>query len=293
LDPNTIFQAASLSKPVFAYAVLRLHDQGILHIDTPLLCYEKYQRFDNINPDFEKITARMVLRHTTGLPNWGANPSSRGWAKSPLYLRFPPDSCFSYSGEGFAFLQHVVEKLVNKPLNELMEQEVFGPLKMNNSSYVWEKTFNGKAAVGHNPKGKPTGLSKYTRENAAFSLLTTAGDYSLFLQGIMRGAGLNPETARMMMKAQSPADRFRKPVNSADSFIDWGLGIGLEQNAKGSAVWHWGDNGNFKCFFMAFPERNESLVYFTNSANGLKILEDVLNLFFGKGTYHVVPWLDY
>jgi CubicO group peptidase (beta-lactamase class C family) len=293
LNSNTIFQAASLSKPVFAYAVLRLYDRGTIHLDTPLLHYAPYQRFDIANRAFEKITARMVLRHTTGLPNWGTSPSSSGWVRSPLGLRFTPDSCFSYSGEGFAFLQYVVEKVMNKTLNEVMKEEVFIPLKMTNSSYLWEKRFGDNAALGHNRRQKPTGLNKYKRENAAFSLLTTGNDYTLFLSALMNGDGLKPETHKMMLETQSQANRYKKPENSADPFIDWGLGVGLEQNEKGKAIWHWGDNGHFKCFFMAFPEKKESLVYFTNSENGLKVTNEILNLFFGRAAYWVVPWLDY
>jgi CubicO group peptidase (beta-lactamase class C family) len=109
INSHTIFQAASLSKTVFAYAVLRLCDRGIINLDSPLLGYlGTYERFKSNSPGYSKITARMVLRHSTGLPNWG-NDSS-------VSLIFTPDSMFSYSGEGYWFLQRVLEKKLGKYL---------------------------------------------------------------------------------------------------------------------------------------------------------------------------------
>src|SRR5882724_169192 len=128
ITTNTIFEAASLSKTVFAYIFFRLYDRNIISLDTPLLNYiGSYERFKSADPRYNKITARMVLRHTTGLPNWGND--------SGVSLIFQPDSCFSYSGEGYLFLQKVIEKKLNKSLNEIAQEEVFVPLKMESSSY--------------------------------------------------------------------------------------------------------------------------------------------------------------
>src|SRR5215469_11325455 len=138
---NTIFEAASLSKCVFAYAVLRLYDRGIIALDTPLVRYmSSYERFDSTDPRYARVTARMVLRHTTGLPNWGDEKFAR--------LIFTPDSTYSYSGEGFQYLQHVIEKLTNKSLNEIAQQEVFTPLGMSSSSYTWTNKFDSLSAFG-------------------------------------------------------------------------------------------------------------------------------------------------
>src|SRR6202012_5345020 len=93
-----------------------------------------YERFDSTDSRYAKITARMVLRHTTGLPNWGDDKGAK--------LLFTPDSAFSYSGEGFQYLQRAVEKLTGKTLNEVAQQEVFTPLGMANSSYTWMERFD-------------------------------------------------------------------------------------------------------------------------------------------------------
>ena len=279
---NTIFEAASLSKCVFSYAVLRLCDRGVMNLDTPLLRYMgSYARFDANDPRYAKITARMVLRHTTGLPNWGNKKGAR--------LIFMPDSTFSYSGEGFVYLQRVVEKLTGKTLNDLAQQEVFTPLNMTSSSYTWTEKFDTLAAFGNSSEA----VSMHTNQNAAASLLTNAHDYTLFLQALITGKGLKPATHKMMFDKQSAGNWFRRPVKEANQHIDWGLGVGLQHNEKGKWIWHWGDNGDFKAFYIANPEKKEILVYFTYSNWGLHITTDVLNTFFSKQTWWPCMWTGY
>ncbi len=282
ITPGTIFEAASLSKPVFAYAVLRLYDRRIIDLDAPLIkMIGSYKRFDPSDTSYNRITARMVLRHTTGLPNWGND--------SLAPLLFPPDSCFSYSGEGYLYLQRVLEKKLNKPLNQIMQEEVFDPLHMNNSSYVWTDKFDTISSFGNSPEE----INRHSNANAAYSLLTNAADYSVFLRALLKGTGLKPATSKMMFDISTSAKRFRTPPNIEDPYIYWGLGVGLQENESGKSIWHWGDNGDFKSFFIAFPERNESLVYFTHSRDGLSITEDILEVFFGPQTFRTVKWLGY
>ena len=108
VDTGTIFEAASLSKPVFAYTVLRLADRGDLDLDRPLFQSLEYPRLAR-DERYKRITARMVLSHATGLPNWGGET---------LTLQFDPGTAYGYSGEGFVFLQKVVEHLTGRSLDE-------------------------------------------------------------------------------------------------------------------------------------------------------------------------------
>lgn len=127
---ETVFEAASLSKPVFAYGVLKLIDQGKLGLDVPLTTYLPKPYIDG-DERLNKITARIVLSHRTGFPNWRGKPS--------LKICFTPGERFSYSGEGYIYLQRVVEHITGKPLNEYITEAVFTPLGMANSSYVWRQ----------------------------------------------------------------------------------------------------------------------------------------------------------
>lgn len=271
---DTIFEAASLSKPVFAYAVLILVDEGKIDLDTPLVTYalesyieEKYLGRKIDDDRFRQITARMVLTHSTGFPNWRGN--------NPLTIIFTPGERFSYSGEGFVYLQRIVEHITGKPLADFMQESVLGPLGMSHSSYIWRDEYETQAASRHNLLGKSTGVSKSKRGSAAASLKTTAGDYAKFLLALLEGTGLKKETLEAMMKPQ-----IETSFDNAED-ISWGLGIGLQKTSDGIAFWHWGDNGDTKAFTITNRESGRGLIYFANSSNGLAIAGDIVNLVMG------------
>ncbi|OUJ72294.1 serine hydrolase domain-containing protein [Hymenobacter crusticola] len=290
VEAGTTFQAASLGKVVLAYLTLRLCDQGVLKLDTPLLTYYAYPRLQQ-EPRAANITARMVLAHTTGLPNWAENPLSASWSTTPLHLRYAPDSCWNYSGEAYVFLQKTLEHLTGKPFNTLAQQEVFAPLQMAHSSFVWRDAFTTNASFGHDAAGKPTQQLHFTAPYGAFTLLSTASDYNRFLQAVLTGKGLAPATAKLLLTPANPANRCRVPPTSTDAAIAWAYGVGLATTSHGPAIWQWGDNGDFQGFFMAFPGKQESIVFLTNSANGLKMTDKILQLFLGSGQYQTMQWL--
>ena len=279
INSNTIFKAGSLGKCVFAFEVMRLYDRGLIALDTPLLHYiGSYNRFKSNDPQFAKITARMVLSHTSGLPNFSDT--------SRISLLFMPGSAFSYSGEGIWFLQKVVEKLLNKRLEDIMQADVFGPLKMKNSTYIRNNKMDS-VMLGVDPK-----WVDFFNPNAAASLYTNAHDYNIFLQALIQGKGLKPATQKLMFSKQSDARWFSQDTTKANAHIGWGLGIGLQQNEKGKAIWHWGNVGNeFYSFYIAFPGSGESLIYFTRGASGLRMTDQIINLFLGKQTTWAMQWL--
>ena len=106
VDEATIFEAASMSKPVFAYVVMKLCERGVIELDVPLTRYVS-DRFLERDPRLDLITARHLLSHTSGFQN------SRTGAK-PLQIQFQPGSRWEYSGEGYAYLQSVVTALTGR-----------------------------------------------------------------------------------------------------------------------------------------------------------------------------------
>lgn len=290
VDATTTFEAASLGKAVLAYVTLRLLDRGVLDLDQPLLSYYPYPRLQGAR-NADKISARMVLGHTAGLPNWAANPLSPEWHTAPLRLKYAPDSCWNYSGEGYVFLQKTLEHLTGKSFETLAREEVFGPLGMTHSSFVWQQKFATNAASGHDAQSTPTPIAHYPTAYAAYSLFSTAADYSLFLQALMTGRGLKPATAQLLRTPANEARRCGQLPTATDPFIAWAGGVGLATTSRGLAQWQWGDNGNFKGFFMTLPDQKESLVFLTNSANGPQMTADLLRLFFGPGEYRAPQWL--
>ena len=284
---ETVFEAASLSKPVFTYAVLKLVEQGKLRLDVPLTTYLP-KPFVSGDERLAKITARIVLSHRTGFPNWPADDGS-------VSIYFTPGERFSYSGEGYIYLQRVVEKITGKPLNEYMTEAVFTPLRMTSSSYVWRPDFDALTATGYDSDGKPTELWKPTEALAASSLNTTAKDYALFVEAILNGKGLKPATLREMKTpeiALDPECRIcikHEPKRLSKSLF-WGLGWGIERKDGTDALWHWGDNGSFKSFVMADPKTKSGVVMFANSENGLEVAKPVVDEAMGRGSL-AFEWL--
>jgi CubicO group peptidase (beta-lactamase class C family) len=268
---ETIFEAASLSKPVFAYGVLKLVDQGKLGLDVPLTTYlpKPYMADERLM----KITARIVLSHRTGFPNWRQGDS--------LTINFTPGERFSYSGEGYIYLQRIVEQITGKPLNEYMTEAVFVPLGMNSSSYVWRPDFDALTATGHDADGKPVALWKPKEAGAASTLNTTAKDYALFVAAILNGKGQTPATLTEMETPQIALDPdcricIKREPKQLSKNLFWGLGWGIQRTDRSEALWHWGDNGAFKCFVMAEPRTKAGVVMFANSENGLEFAKPVV-----------------
>jgi CubicO group peptidase (beta-lactamase class C family) len=287
---DTLFNVGSLSKPVFTYGVLKLVDVGKLKLDEPLAPYLP-KEFTQGDPRFSQITARFVLSHRTGFPNWPGDGK-------PLAIHFTPGERFSYSGAGMVFLQKAVEKITGKPLNDYMQEAVFGPLGMKHSSYVWNPAFENEVAVGHDVSGVPVNLQKANQANAAASLETTAEDYAIFLDAVLQKKGLQPATLREMETPQIAVDTACSncvegtPSGILSTVIFWGLGFGIEKTAEGESLWHWGDNGVFKAFFVVRPATKSGVVYLTNSENGLSIGREILAETLG-GEQPAFDWLKY
>src|SRR5438128_5385855 len=258
VDLSTMFEAASLSKPVFAYAVMKMVERGELDLDTPLSKY--LPAYIENDERLNLITAHRVLSHTTGFPNWRQG--------KPLVIMFTPGERFSYSGEGFVYLQKVVERLTGQPLNEVIRKEVFAPLGMNDSTFVWQDAIAPQMASGHSQIGKPFPMRKSPEANAAASLRTTPTDYAKFIIAVMNGVGLKEATIRQMLTPQIKLDEgcvtcLGRKVLKPSTALAWGLGVGLQQTAQGNAFWHWGDNPGFKNFVIAFPQQKSGLVILT------------------------------
>ena len=284
VQKNTIFQAASLSKAVFAYAALRLYDQGVFDLDTPLQDYWVYDRL-SADPRGKKMTARMVLSHSTGLPNWQMSTGRPEWKTSKLEVAFDPGTAFRYSGEGFYFLQKVLEHLTGKTVDEIVQEQVLEPFGMDRSGFVWDPKMKESYTVGHRSEYRPYKLRQFKAGNAAYTLLTTAKDYTAFIQqGLLEGKGLKPETYKEMCTITNSAQPSDKS-GQAYEHLGYGLGIIIQDNEKGVAYTHGGSNTGYRCFFIAYPETKESLVFFTNSATGRDAFDDLVNLFLEQQSF--------
>ena len=289
---ETVFEAASLTKPVFAYAVLKLVEAGRLDLDAPLNKYLPGSY--DVAPDDARVgqvTARRVLSHSTGFPNWR---QPRGAKTLPMY--FTPGERFSYSGEGFVYLSRAVEQITGKKFDEYVREAVFVPLGMTNTTLAWEEKHKQTKTFNHDSLGNPAGQGEGANANAAGSLLTTAEDYAKFVAAVLNGTGLKKATRRLMTTPQIRVDEACRICTDRQSEkpsteIAWGLGWGLQTTGEGSSFWHWGDNGNNKAFIVAFEKQKDGIIVLANSANGLFILKEILADGLG-GKHPALAWIN-
>lgn len=289
VDDSTVFEAASLSKPVFAYAVLQLVDSGRLDLDHSLDDYLPGAYATDGDPRLHQITARRVLSHTTGFPNWRSGDTLR--------MYFAPGERFSYSGEGYVYLARVVERITGEPLNDFVTRTVFRPLGMTHSSYLWRPEYDQATTWYHNTRGEPA-MRRPSPDvaNPAASLRTTAADYGRFVVAVLRGAELKAETRRAMSTTQSQvleggSTTINRPHARPFPGVTWGLGWGLQATPEGSSLWHWGNNGDAKAYVVARERDRSGIVILTNSTYGLSIVPEIVEASLG-GAQPALSWLQ-
>lgn len=287
VDPHTIFEAASMSKPVFAYAVMKLAEKGLLDLDTPLTRYTP-ERFLEGDARLDSITARHVLSHSTGFPNWRSS-------HEPFRIAFTPGEKYGYSGEGYYYLQTVVTHLtgrVNRSLcrggyegdlevcatdmGDYLKRHVLSPFGMHSSSYDPPAAAK-RMARGHDRGGaplppahrKPTDAARYA---AAGALLTTPSDYARFLIEV-----IHPKPRDPFRLARRSLDEMLKPqtlVQQTDEYrISWALGWRTVSTKDTELIGHGGDNAGFHCLAEASPARRSGFVIMTNGDGGVDFLQ--------------------
>jgi CubicO group peptidase (beta-lactamase class C family) len=265
---DTVFEAASLSKPPVAYEAMREVAGWALVLDKPLAGYLAKPYLNDAQG--AGITARRVLSHSSGLPNW-----ARG---RPLAVEFPPGSRWQYSGEGYVYLQRVLEKVTGQPLAELMRHRVLEPLGMKASSYVWRDEYERSYASPHDAAGTPGVKERPLQANAASSLHTTAPEYAALLAAMLDPAAhadlLPPAAVGTMLAPQIQVD--------ARLGLWWGLGWGLEKWEGRLTFFHWGANDGFRSFALGDPVTGDGLVVFTNGAAGLELMDEVVRAVDGR-----------
>jgi CubicO group peptidase (beta-lactamase class C family) len=261
VGPETVFEAASLSKPVFAYGLLRLVDRGGFDLDRPLSEYVDMSQFGD-DPRMDAITARMILTHTSGISGFAEG--------GRVTMGADPGARFRYFGDAWLPLQRAVEAVTGEPVHEFLRREVLEPFGMDHSSFIWDD-IDGDYATPHDELGNPMEKRTFAEAHVAATLHTTASDYARFLVAVMDGAGLSPESARA----------FQTPQVEVAPGVRWGLGVGLQDDARGRAFWQWGHWFGSKAYMIAYPESGNGLVFLANGDAGLAILDAVLGTMFG------------
>lgn len=271
---NSLFNVASLTKPVTAITALHLVSLGKLNLDEPL---DKYWIDPDIakDPRHKKLTARIILSHQTGFPNWR-------WQKNDhrLSFEFDPGSKYQYSGEGYEYLRKALENKFHKSLEVLAKEMVFQPLNMKDTSYIWnEKKDSERMVIGYDPTGKPYDIVKNTQPNAADDLTTTVEDYAKFLMMVLNHDLLSETVSEEMKNNQVDTKRNKY----------FGLGFEIYDLGNGEiALSHGGTDKGVNTLFVILPKTKQGLVIFTNVDDGYKIYESLLGYYLGEAGKKIV-----
>lgn len=301
---NTNIYGASLSKAVFAVLVMKLAEEGILDLDKPLQDYlpkpiyeytpskKWHDNFGDLRNDslYRQITARMCLAHTTGFHNWR-------WYEPDQKLRvnFKPGSKYSYSGEGLVYLQVVLEYMLGKSLEQLMQEKIFVPLDMKLSSYTWQPAFEKDYCIGHNANGELYEKDKDNEARSASTLETTLDDYTLFTTAVLKNSILAPSTTKEMFSPQIKIRTIQQfgPLSMKDSTandgiqLSYGLGWVLLQSPYGTGAFKEGHGDGFQHYSIIFPQQRTGIIIMSNSDNAESIFKELLELAIGDS---YTPW---
>ncbi len=285
----TLFEAASLSKQVFAYIYLQLVDQGVLTLDEPLGRTFDYPRASR-EEEYAALTPRHILTQRSGLPNWARHDADTG-ERGPLKFKQAPGAAFTYSGEGYQMLQAYLEARTGTRYETFFKAALGEEMPL--SAIGLATPAGAVAAAGYRADGT-VNAERPLEEGDALSLRTVVTDYARFASQLCRGEGLSEPLWNEMLRPQSPApeslwQRVFAPVGGE---VSWGVGLGALRVNGRLIHFQWGDNGVFKNLLAFDRKTGDGVVYFTNGENGLELMETVGDPIMQTSLRPIRRWVD-
>lgn len=257
---KSIFEGASLSKPLFAYFAMGFVEEGRLDLDKPLYEYLPYADIAH-DERYKKITARMVLTHTSGFPNWRSDHEDGN-----LFISFEPGSAFQYSGEGYQYLAKVLAHILHTNdagLESMYQERVARPLHLNYTKYIQDAENMKNKAYGYIEGKVVEEDDDPTIFGSAFSMHSEALDFSKWLIALMNKKGLSEKTYQELFKTQIILPEGHPQTQAG--VTDWTLGFAKAKMPFGEALGHGGNNPGYTSIFIVVPETQWGFVMFTNS----------------------------
>ena len=262
-----------MSKPVLALLAMQLVDARRLDLDRPLVAHGP----DVLVPDLPEkrlVTARMLLSHTSGHPNWRPGGKER---EGLLPLLFRPGARFGHSGEGIFYRQRRVELISGQPLERLAQRHLFNPLGLQHSGFGWTPHIGALQATGQGEDGAAQPTSRHLHPNAAYTLCTTADDDARLLVEVMKAewgtsSPLSRAAAQQMLRqlvAVGAREPVQRPGAARGQAVCWGLGWSINSTAQGDIAHHSGANRTgFRSFSQFSATRGSGLVILNNGSQG-------------------------
>lgn len=269
--PSTLYNVASLAKPLSAEVVLRLVARKQVELDEPL--YKHWVDPDIADDERNRLlTPRLILSHRSGFPNW---------RDGKLAFLQQPGTRFGYSGEGYEYLARFVANKTGTSLDTWAQRLVFQPAGMSETAYTRQAWFDGRLALPHDGDGKVLPLQIRERALASDDVFSTPRDYARFLIALMQGQALTP--ALVAERARIQTDRRAEscaPPHADNCPQEMGFGLGWESFLIEGRRYllHTGmDDGTFALAYFS-PDSGDGTLIFTNSSNGPKAVLPILDL---------------
>ncbi len=263
---KTIFEGASISKSVFAFFVMTYVEKGKLDLDKPLFEYLPYPDIAH-DERYKKITARMVLSHRSGFPNWRENEDDK-----TLKLKFDPGTDYGYSGEGYQYLAMVLKHIEGSDWNALeaaFQNKVAKPLGLKHTVFIQTPYTRENKAEPYGENGKWIDWKNdywYKKGKdqvvAAASIHSEPIDFSKWMIAVMNKKLLSEKSYQELFKHHS------KLPGSEHSYTLGFINLGPPYQ---NIVVHSGNNEGFTCYYLMDIEKDWGYVLFTNSEQGERL----------------------
>lgn len=277
VDRSTIFEGASFTKPLIGYIALKMCEQNLLKLDTPLRQYLDKPYLND--PKYLKdITLKHVLFHQSGFPE------DHLFINEPVELEFKPGTKYLYAQWSFIYLVFTMAKILGDDLVPFIKKEVLIPLDMPTSSLTWQKEYEVLSATGHNQQGMPKEKWHPQSIVGSASLHTTPTEFARFLiHTITQANSLPPHNLLNMLDTRTRADKE----------IEWGLGWGIENLAHDEMIFHAGNTCTFKSIAMVLRKEGYGIVLMTNSMNSYLAFPEIIQLVFNESHLPIVDFEEF
>ena len=284
---KTLYNVASLTKPITAETILRLASRRKLSLDESMSQVW-------VDPDIKEdpysklLTPRLCLSHQTGFANW------RRMTGGVLKIRWKPGTQTGYSGEGYNYLGEFAERKLATPFDALAQEMVLDPIGMEETSYTAKSWYSGRLAVPHGPRAEKPIDPIATKWNAADLLRTTIGDYARFVVSVMGDEGLTAAIAaeratitRDMVKPEDLENVCREAGEAGQCTVSAGMGLGWEVEIvnRVKILDHDGSDWGVKTSAMFVPSQGIGVVVFTNGENGTQVIRNVVKALYPNKLY--------
>jgi CubicO group peptidase (beta-lactamase class C family) len=284
---HTLYNMASLTKPITAETILRLASAKKLSLDESI---SKIWIDPDITDDpYSKLlTPRLCLSHQTGFANW------RRMTGGVLKIRWKPGTQTGYSGEGYNYVGAFAERKLARPFDALAQETVLDPIGMKETSYTAKDWYSGRLAVPHGPKAEKPIDPIATKWNAADLLRTTIGDYAKFVVSVMRDEGLTAAIAaeratitRDTVKPEDMEKACREAGELSQCTVTAGMGLGWEVEVVNGVkiLNHDGSDWGVRTLAMFVPSQGIGVVVFTNGENGMRVIRKVVEALYPNKLY--------